>query len=87
MQNYYFNVTNNGATKAWATELLCDMSLFASMVLVALPDGLAGGAASSSLTYENAEQIQDTLYHQFKIEVYDAKSDCIRLSMYYCRSL
>ena len=60
--------------RVWGTELLCDVSLFASMVLVALPDGLAGGAASSSLTYENAEQIQDTLYHQFKIEVYDMQS-------------
>ena len=38
-------------------------------MLVALPDGLVGGATSSSLTYENAERIQDALYHQFKIEV------------------
>ena len=52
--------------KAWGTDLLCDISLFGPMVLVALPKGVVG---ESAVTYEDAERVQDTLYHQFKIEV------------------
>ena len=59
--------------KAWDTELLCDVSMFGSMVLVALPDKLVG-RATGSLTYADAEQMQDALHHQFKIEVWQVNS-------------
>ena len=53
---------------AWGAGLLADPSLFGPMVLVALPDGL-GSQESCQLTYRHAEALQNTLYHDFKIEV------------------
>ena len=72
--------------KAWDTELLCDVSMFGSMVLVALPDKLVG-RATGSLTYADAEQIQDVLHHQFKIEVWEVNSVTVlfsNLALLYC---
>ena len=66
--------------KAWDTELLCDVSMFGSMVLVALPDKLVG-RATGSLTYADAEQIQDVLHHQFKIEVWQVNSVTVLFSI------
>ena len=72
--------------KVWDTELLCDVSMFGSMVLVALPYKLVGGA-TGSLTYADAEQIQDVLHHQFKIEVWQVNSITVlfsKLVLLYC---
>ena len=52
---------------AWGTGLLADLSLFGSMVLVALPDGVL--QSSPPYTYDAAERVQNALFHEFKIEV------------------
>ena len=58
--------------KAWGTELLADSSLFGSMVVVGLPEGILG-LKGKDLTYSDAERVQNTLYHRFKIEVKNYK--------------
>ncbi len=55
-------------TRTWNTELLADSSLFGSMVVVALPHGVMG-LDKDQLTYSDAEQVQNALYHRYKIEV------------------
>lgn len=50
----------------WGTELLASAELFGPMVLVALPDGTV--AEGGPYSYQHAEQVQNTLYHQFRIE-------------------
>ena len=51
---------------AWGTELLASADLFGPMVLVALPNGTL--AESGPYSYQHAELVQNTLYHQFRIE-------------------
>lgn len=64
---------------AWGTHLLADTTIFGPMVVVALPDVAIvkrigpGGVASSDLTYDHAETVQNTLYHQYHIEVCQQK--------------
>lgn len=56
----------------WDTCLLADKDMFGSMVLVALPEGMSmpeGGASGPCLSYSDAEAVQNTLYHEFKVEV------------------
>jgi selenocysteine lyase/cysteine desulfurase len=52
---------------AWGTELLDHASLFGPMVLVALPEAVTRERGPHS--YQHAEAVQNTLYHQFHIEV------------------
>ncbi len=65
---------------AWNSSLLADKGMFGSMVLVALPEEIGGlpapqegsGARQegfSGISYEDAEVVQNNLYHEFKIEV------------------
>ena len=51
---------------AWGTELLDHASLFGPMVLVALPGGVTREEGPHS--YQHAEGMQNSLYHQFHIE-------------------
>ncbi len=67
---------------AWNSSLLADKGMFGSMVLVALPEKICGlpapqersgtrqeGFSGNLLSYEDAEVVQNALYHEFKIEV------------------
>ena len=54
--------------KAWGTSLLADISMFGSMIVVALPNGVLG-LHGNQLVYDDAEVVQDALYYQYKIEV------------------
>ena len=61
---------------AWGTSLLADPSMFGTMVLVELPDGLLPRDSSTDVRVEppfddkSAELIQDNLHYDYKIEVY-----------------
>jgi len=65
--------------REWDTDLLADPSLFDTMSLVRLPDGLVGEGAPAVLNrgedgkplydYYHAGYIGDKLHHDYKIEV------------------
>lgn len=54
-------------TSAWDTQCAAPLSMFGSMVLVKLPDDLC--PPDQDQDYTCAEQIQNTLYHKYNIEV------------------
>lgn len=64
---YNLYLTAEMLQSAWGTGLLADPSLFGSMVLVALPDGVL--RSSPPYTYDTAERVQNILFREFKIEV------------------
>ncbi|KAK7494567.1 hypothetical protein BaRGS_00014220 [Batillaria attramentaria] len=54
-------------TSTWKTQLAAPLSLFGSMILVELPQGLC--PMGQEVDYVAAERIQNMLYHRFNIEV------------------
>ena len=46
------------------------------MVLVALPEGQQKQRSGVPYTYENAEVVQNALFHEFNIEVSAIRSTC-----------
>lgn len=59
--------------EAWGTSLPADPSMFGSMVLVELPDGLlppdSGVRVEPPFDDKSADMLQDILHHDYKIEV------------------
>ncbi|XP_065883600.1 uncharacterized protein [Dysidea avara] len=71
MRRYMFQLVRSAAAllqKSWGTDLLADVSLFGTMILVQLPADILGGGAPQ-ITYDHAELIQNRLFHDHHIEV------------------
>ncbi|ESO93218.1 hypothetical protein LOTGIDRAFT_161769 [Lottia gigantea] len=65
--------------QSWKTQLMAPENMFGSMVLVELP----AQRDRDKITYDDAEAIQNTLYHNYNIEVpikVVGKRLCVRIS-------
>ena len=55
-------------TESWGTSLLAGADMFGTMVTVALPSGVLG-LSGTSMSVDDAEAVQNTLYERYNIEV------------------